>query len=215
MTVSSTAIKLVEKRTHCSYLRPTIVHCSDLTENVASPKRSTCTPSSTVVECPRSRDAAPSIGPTLVGTMHHAIPEKLISAAYCMLRDIDRREHRPRFRRIEAELAAATRGQHHRLPVPLAGLPGRRFTGRRNGLELCGLVAGHGRRPRRGRRLCVSRTCARESSNSDLKGSGTRQEFRRYLSSPKVLTTSASTSPPRCSQGTALPDRFSRVSGLA
>lgn len=68
--------RLVEKE-RCSYLRPTIVHCSSPENEIA--KKEYMYPFSTVVECPEAEMLA-KIGPTLVGTVI-TNNEKLISAA--------------------------------------------------------------------------------------------------------------------------------------
>ena len=84
-----------------------------------SRRRNTCSRSSTVVECPEIK-MLEQIGPTLVCTRHHLqrrqFRRQLLDAMH-----IDRLNIGP-MPTIAAELAAAARRQHRRLPVPRAGV---------------------------------------------------------------------------------------------
>ena len=108
----------VVKQGRADYLLPTVVHCPSPEAAIA--KKEYMFPFVTVVECPEAR-MVDAIGPTLVCTAITAKPELAASAAR-------RRAHRPAEFRArphqQAQLAAAARGQHRRVPVPRARVSG-------------------------------------------------------------------------------------------
>ena len=112
---TATAPRVV-KQGSADYLLPTVVHCESPDAAVA--KKEYMFPFVTVVECPEAK-MLEAIGPTLVCSAITCNPAFRQGAAR-------RRAHRPAEPRPgaddAAQLAAAARGQHHRLPVPGAGV---------------------------------------------------------------------------------------------
>ena len=105
------------KKERCDYLRPTVIYCESPDKAIA--KKEYMFPFVTVVECPQEQmldEDRPDAG--LLGDHRgREVPA-----------GPDRRDaHRPAEHRPDpddrAELAAAARGEHRRLPVPGAGVP--------------------------------------------------------------------------------------------
>ena len=100
------------KKERCDYLRPTVILCDS--PEPASPRRSSCSPSATVVQCPQEK-MLEAIGPTLVCspiTEDTKFQRALVDATH-----IDRLNIGPH-PDDSAQLAAAARGQHRGFPVP-------------------------------------------------------------------------------------------------
>ena len=124
--------KLIE-REHCAYLRPMVVHADSPDRQVAA--KEYMFPFVSVVRVPASRNAS--------SHRPHAGRHGADSRSGVRRRGRSLRRNRSTERRPDSdesiELVAAARRKHHRFPVPLASLPGRRHARRRRTLESVGV----------------------------------------------------------------------------